>query len=175
MRKYSTGNNYVLGLKDDLSGYVWLMMAIKCESMIVSTAIQNWICTFTVVDFWVSDQGSHFKNQFVHELSTKLKINHHFVVAYSPWANGTVERVVREIRRAATALLSEFRLAPHDGESIIRLIQRIINESPVKRLGKNEDGTRSSPLQVMTGLRPSRNDFTFEMQKEAGVSEKWML
>ncbi len=52
------------------------------------------------------------------------------------------------------------------------LIQRIINESPVKRLGKNEDGTTRSPLQVMTGLRPSRNDFTFEMQKEDGVPRK---
>ncbi len=73
---------------------------------------------------------------------------------------------------SSDVLISEFRLAPQDWESIMPLIQRIINESPVKRLGKNEDGTARSPLQVMTGLRPSRNEFTFEMQKEVGVPHK---
>jgi len=169
-----SGVKYVLVLKDDLSGYVWLKPCISCDGENVRKSIMDWISTFTVMDYWISDQGSHFKNKVAEKLSEDLKINHHFVTAYSPWANGTVERVMREIRRAATALLSEFKLAAQDWDLTTNLIQRILNESPLARLGKNEDGSCRTPLQVMVGMRPHRTFFKTEIgdSKESVTIEK---
>jgi hypothetical protein len=45
-------------------------------------------------------------------LQDALRADHHFTTAYTPWANGTVERVGREVLRATRALLSEYRTAP---------------------------------------------------------------
>jgi len=122
------------------------------------------------MDWWCSDQGSHFKNSVVKELSRVHGIRHHFTTAYSPWANGTVERVMREIKRACAVLLGEFKLAPQDWPSVIYMVQTILNSAPLKRLGKNEDGTMRTPLQVMTGLRPSRN--LIELPLSEGVITK---
>ena len=84
-------------------------------------------------------------------------IKHQFITAYSPWANGTVERCCREVLRTIRALLSELKLAPQDWPKIINMVQVVLNESPVARLGMNEDNTCRTPLQVMTGIRPTRD------------------
>ncbi|OWZ16901.1 hypothetical protein PHMEG_0009234 [Phytophthora megakarya] len=52
-------------------------------------------CELVVVG--VSDNGSHFKNEVVAELSRKLKTQQQFTLAYSPRINGSVERVNRDI------------------------------------------------------------------------------
>ncbi|OWZ18144.1 Retrotransposon protein [Phytophthora megakarya] len=40
-------------------------------------------------------QGPHFKNAVIETLTRSLGAQHHFVTAYCPWANGTVEVVSR--------------------------------------------------------------------------------
>ena len=59
---------------------------------------------------WVSDQGSHFKNEVMLTLQRELHTRHHFTSAYHPQSNGTVEVVCREVIRALRALLSEYQL-----------------------------------------------------------------
>lgn len=71
-------------------------------------AIATWIATFRVMDWFVSDQGLHFKNDLFRLLASELKISHHFTTGYSPWANGTIELVCREVMRACKALLHWF-------------------------------------------------------------------
>lgn len=151
------GNRYVLILRDGFSSYTWLCMAKTADAETVAENIAKWIETFSTMEVWVSDQGSHFKNLVMDELAMKHHIRHHFTVAYSPWSNGAIERCCREVLRATTALLSEMRLAPQDWPDIIQVIQKVINESPVERLGKRADGIYRSPLEVMTGIMPSRS------------------
>ncbi|OWY99499.1 hypothetical protein PHMEG_00029487 [Phytophthora megakarya] len=79
------GTSYVLVLKDDMTGFVEL------------------------VD-WVSDQGSHFTSEVIQKLCYLLGAQHHFVTAYSPSANGSVEVVNRLVFRSLEALLSELKL-----------------------------------------------------------------
>ena len=38
-----------------------------------------------------------------------LKVDHRFAVAYTPWSNGTCERMVRQVVRALKSILSEQR------------------------------------------------------------------
>lgn len=93
------------------------------------------------------------------QLAEDYSIEHKLTVAYSPKVNGTVENCMRHMRSACTALLSEFRLGPQDGPLVIDIIMSALNEAPLQRLGTRRDGTFSTPLEFMTGLRPSRNVF----------------
>jgi hypothetical protein len=59
----STQKLYILLLKDDLSGYLWLVPCSKADAVTTVDALVDWFTTFGVVRTWVSDQGAHFKNQ----------------------------------------------------------------------------------------------------------------
>ncbi len=56
--------------------------------------LRDWIRTFTTMKYWVSDQGSQFlKNVVMKKLAQEHNIRDLFTVAYSPWVNGTVEKL----------------------------------------------------------------------------------
>lgn len=146
---------YILVLLDDFSGYKWLCPTSAANAEHAAKCIAKWIEVFTVMDVWVSDQGSHFKNSVMDILAESYGIRHHFTLTYSAWTNGTVERVNREVLRATRALMSEYRLAPKDWPDCVRIVQKTLDESPLERLGKSLDGATRSPLQVMTGIKPN--------------------
>ena len=129
------GKKYVLVLRDDLSSYVWLWPADAATSECAVDALKMWIGSFGSMEWLVSDQGSHFKNEILQDLANVFRIGHHFTTAYSPWANGSVERVCREVIRACQALLGEWRLAPMDWPAVSECVQSVLNQSPLKRLG----------------------------------------
>jgi len=112
------------------------------------------------MDWLISDQGSHFKNSLVEGLTKELQMKHHFSTAYSPWANGSVERVCRELLRSCKTLLSEWRLAYRDWPAVTEAVQSILNHAPLKKLGlrdKSVPGVYRTPLEVFTGHRPVRH------------------
>ena len=150
---------YCLILKDDFSSYVWLFACSAATSEVAAESILSWVASFGAMEWLVSDQGSHFKNQLISQLSEELESRHHFTTAYTPWANGTVERVCREVIRTTRALWSEWRLSPKDWPSVIEIIQSILNDAPLKRLGKSLLGNGQqyrSPLEVFTGQPATR-------------------
>jgi hypothetical protein len=57
----TAGYNYLLILKDDLSGYLWLVPAKAADAETTAESLTSWFTTFGVVTTCVSDQGSHFK------------------------------------------------------------------------------------------------------------------
>lgn len=89
-------------------------------------------------------------------MAKAYQIRHYPTVAYSPWVNGTIERLNRDILSALRAMLGELKLAPQDWRIVIGSIQTVINESSEARLGKNDDGSTRSAFEVMTGIRPRR-------------------
>ena len=102
--------NYVLILKEDFSGF---------EELIPTTSSDH----FTVADSrapqtHVSDQGSHSVDKTLKEFNRILQAQHHFVTAYIPWANGTVEIVYRQLQSAMTSLLCDFRMQAKDWSSL---------------------------------------------------------
>lgn len=112
MMEASDDKKYELILKDDFSGYVRLVPAEAANAETVADALIDWFSTFGVVTRWVSDRGTHFKNELIRILCASTKSSHHFTLAYCPWSNGTVEVVCRELLRATKAILSELQL-PH--------------------------------------------------------------
>jgi len=113
---------YVLVVKDDLSGYCWLEPTSSADSTFACAVLARWNRTFTVPRYWVSDQGPHFINELMKELAAAHSIVHKPVVAYSPWVNGTVERLNRDILATMRAVLSELKLAPHDWAAVLPII-----------------------------------------------------
>ena len=140
------GNTYVLVLKDDHSSYVWLVPTSEATAETVATILIDWFAAFGVVQQWVSDRGSHFKNEVVRLLKEKTNSGHHFTLAYCPWSNDTVEVVCRELLRASRAILSEYQLPNKCWPSIMPVVQSALNNSILERLANR------CPLTAFTGL-----------------------
>ncbi|KAE8886173.1 hypothetical protein PF003_g29779 [Phytophthora fragariae] len=146
MIKDDHGTKYVLVLKDGMSGSVELVACVAATGDQVYISLLDWFKRYGIVHQWVSDQGAHFKNQLIEQLRVALGAHHHFTTAYTPWANGTVEVVNREVLKGVKALLSEKRLHVKDWTSVLPIIQAALNSMPADRLGG------VSPLTAFTAL-----------------------
>ena len=155
----SPGENgfvYTLILKDDHSGYCWFIPTKEADAATTASALIKWFAAFGVVSNWVSDRGSHFKNELIRILRESYRTSHHFTLAYCPWSNGTVEVVCRELLRATRALLSEFQLNQKCWPSVLPMVQSALNNSILERLGNlTPQGVftslpTSSPLSAVT-------------------------
>lgn len=150
---------YLLVIRDDLSSYVWLWPAAAAPSDAAAEALATWIAVFGSMEWLVSDQGPHFKCRLMRDLTEELKVGHHFTTAYSPWANGSIEHVCREVLRACKAVLHEFRFAQKDWPAVTECVQSVLNQSPLKRLGLRDPskaGVYCTPLEVFTSHLPTR-------------------
>lgn len=143
------GNTYCLVLKDDLSHFAELVACERADASNVVKALLAWASRFGMPRVWISDQGSHFKNEVMSAMAQHLKVDHEFVVAYSPWRNGTVERLNRDLLQVMRVLLREYRLADHQWDYLLPVVQANLNQTPVATLhGK-------CPMEVFTGHAPT--------------------
>lgn len=150
---------YILVIRDKLSGYVWLWPTSAATSEEAAHALATWTAAFGPMEWMVTDQGSHFHNTLITDLSLEQKVKHNFTVAYSPWANRTIERVCREALRSCKAILHEFLLAQRDLPAVVECIASFLNQSPLERLGLHESGNPGvyrTSLEVFTSHKPSR-------------------
>ena len=108
--KGRNGYMYILIIKDDLSSFLRLVPTKLADALTTADALISWFADFGIALTWVSDRGSHFKNDVIKRLSDETHSHHHFTLAYTPWSNGTVEVVCREVLRCMRALLSEWML-----------------------------------------------------------------
>ncbi len=155
---------YVLVLKDDFSGYVWLRPTTATTAEVTATHLFEWFSSFGIVEQWVSDRGSHFANELISKLRAKVKSEHHFTLAYCPWSNGTVEVVMRELLRALRALLSEYQMPLKLWPQILPVVQSVLNNTILDRLGKR------CPLTAFTSLPQSTPLLTIKRQ----VNKEWV-
>jgi hypothetical protein len=56
---------YILLLKDDLSGYLWLEPYRTADSAATVYLLMRWLAVFRVVLLWIADIESHLKNEVV--------------------------------------------------------------------------------------------------------------
>lgn len=113
-----TGDTYALVIKDDLSGYSWLCPTKSANAEHTSAMLPRCLRTFSAPKYWFSDQGSHFINELMRIMATYFNIVHKPTVAYSPCANGTVERLNRDVLSALRAILAELDLGPQDWPTV---------------------------------------------------------
>uniref|UniRef100_H3GL52 Integrase catalytic domain-containing protein n=1 Tax=Phytophthora ramorum TaxID=164328 RepID=H3GL52_PHYRM len=137
---------YVLVLKDELTHFCELVPADSAGSEVVVASILDWFKRFGLPESWESDNGSYFKAEVMARLCERLKANQSFVPVYTPWINGTVERINRDILQVLRAMILEFQLDTRNWLYLLPLIQANLNHSPVASLGNH------APIEVFTGL-----------------------
>ncbi|TYZ69491.1 hypothetical protein PybrP1_001835 [[Pythium] brassicae (nom. inval.)] len=140
---------YLLVLKDGLSHLCELVACSVPTAAVAAEAILDWHKRFGAPTVWVSDNGAHFKNAVMQELSVKLKARQEFVPAYTPWKNGTVERLNRDVLQVIRALLLEFKLDTKEWPFLLPLVQFNLNHTQVASLGDK------APVELFTGLQCS--------------------
>ena len=96
---------------------------------------------------WVSDTATHFKNRVIAQLSDALKVDHRFAVAYTPWSNGSCERMVGEVVRALKSNLSQQRKQVAEWVDVLPAAQWALNASFRERY-------RNTPYCVTFGRAP---------------------
>jgi transposase InsO family protein len=101
---------YLLLVKDDLSGYLWLVSCRTADAAANVDALMRWFAVLGVVLLWISDRGSHFKNELVRRVQNELKTKLHLTTANCPWSNGTIESACKQVIRAFRAVLAELRM-----------------------------------------------------------------
>ncbi|OWZ00333.1 hypothetical protein PHMEG_00028497, partial [Phytophthora megakarya] len=93
-----------------------------------------------------SDQGVHFLNQTVDYLCSRLKIERTFSPVYTPWLNGTVERVYRDLHQVPRVLLIFYGFDFHEWPYLLPVVQANINHTKMRSLADH------SLAELFTGL-----------------------
>ncbi|POM77453.1 Hypothetical protein PHPALM_5163 [Phytophthora palmivora] len=100
--------------------------------------------------------GITLQNNVIAELNRRLKGRQEFVLAYSPWKNGSVERVNGDILQVLKALALEFKVSVHVWSCLLPLVIKSVIHSPVASLANR------APIELFTGLPcPSTLDTLF--------------
>jgi transposase InsO family protein len=125
---------YLLVLKDDATHYCELVPCVTPTSAVTAEAILDWHSRFGSPRLWISDNGSHFKNDVVEDISRRLNANQNFSLAYSPWINGSVERLNRDIVQVLRAMCLEYKVDIKDWTYFVPVLQANLNHTPVPSL-----------------------------------------
>jgi hypothetical protein len=157
--------HYVLVLKDGFANYVKLYASMCATTEVAIASVIDWASIFGVPEVWISDQGSHFRNQVMNALKLRLRANHHFVTPRCAWANGGVERVNREVLRLLKTLLAEMNVPADEWADLLPLVQAVLNTTPsARRLAGR------TPHEVMFGTPPTHpldTVFGTDMEEDA--------
>lgn len=144
---------YVLVLKDLYSGMVELVPCKYASHIPVVEALAFWCGRYGTPKILQSDQGSHFKNKILEDLTRRMGIHHHFTFAYCPFSNGAIEIVNRSLKRVLRTAILEQNLKTSDWPYLLPMVMSVINGSKAERLGD------LAPRQVYMGL-PEYDPFT---------------
>ncbi|GMF33910.1 unnamed protein product [Phytophthora fragariaefolia] len=128
---------YLLVMKDDATHYCELVPCVVPTSTVTAQAIMDWHSRFGAPGLWISDNGSHFKNEVVKEVSKRLNAHQNFTLAYSPWINGSVERLNKDIIQVLRVLCLEYNVDIKDWTYFVPTLQTNPNHTPVPSLGNH--------------------------------------
>lgn len=152
--KAYSGKHYVLMLCDDYLNYRWLFACPETSHKHAIRAAIDW-CTSFGVPRLKSDCITHLDNDVLPLFAKWKRVPQHFTLPHSPWNNGGVERIVKELLRVFPAMVSELRLDHDDWPDLLPLVQSAIdNISSLQQAGE-------STITAMTGLAATPPISTF--------------
>lgn len=144
---------YFLSIKDNLSSYTWLYLCDSADGDAGTSVLGKLMACFGSMRWLVTDQSSHFIASLMTSLTKDARLSHHFIAPYCLCTNRTVERLCKEVLRISKTLLSEWKLPVIQCPSTVEAVQRVINQWPLKRLGKTSEGRTRCSMKIFTGLR----------------------
>jgi hypothetical protein len=120
---------YLLLLKDDLSGYLWPVPCRTADSAATVDALTRWFAVFGVVLLWISDRGSHYKNEVIRRVQKELKAKHQLTTENCPWSNCTIDSACKQVIRAFRAVLSKLKMIADKWPEVVNIVQSVLNNS----------------------------------------------
>ena len=91
-KESESSDRYLLVIKDGFSSLCELVAVPSTDAAPTVTALLRWIARYELMSTIITDGPTHFKNSLSKTLIKALRIKHHIVISYSPWANGGIER-----------------------------------------------------------------------------------
>ncbi|POM76542.1 Hypothetical protein PHPALM_6209 [Phytophthora palmivora] len=158
-------SKYLLALKDHATHYCELVVADTPDSIVVVEALLAWHSRFGIPPDWVSDYGTHFKNEVVTELSRRLRTQPTFTPAYGPWINGSIERINRDILQLVRTMILTYKISYKDWVYMVPMIQAILYHTTMLSLENRAPVELFTELQCPTPLRE------FYLTDKAGLQE----
>ena len=139
------GNTYILTLVDMFSKFVVAIPLANKDSLSVSDALFQVVCTYGVFDTLITDQGTEFTSKITQQLCSLLHVSHQFTPSFVHHCLGACERT--------HATLAE-RLTPYvqtdkkNWQDVLPAIIFSMNSTVNASLGY-------SPHEIVYGQRPS--------------------
>ena len=122
-----SGFRYILVIMDDLSNFVSMEPVEVCTAEATAASLLTWCNTLGVPRVWVRDTATHFRNAILTRLREALRVDNQFAVAYSPWSEGTCERVVKKVVRSLRSILLEQRRAVSEWVDVLPAVHWALN------------------------------------------------
>ncbi|KAH9106104.1 hypothetical protein LEN26_001487 [Aphanomyces euteiches] len=132
---FTIPGGYVHVIVDDASRFCQLTWHDGCKAVDAVESMQQWFATFGIVRNWMSDQGPHFKNEIMFELRRIYGAAHKFTPAYCPWVNGSVEVMMRSLRKTLRTMLTERKRDTNEAHILLPVVQHALNNTPSDTLG----------------------------------------
>ena len=140
------GHSYILVVVDVFTGFVMLRPLRTKDAETVAGALWEIMCTIGIPKVLQSDNGQEFKQQdIIDALNKRIGVQNRFITAYTPRANGKVERAVGAIKMT---LLKFLRGAIGYWPLYVPYVQYAYNQK-VKSI------TGSSPFALMFNRTPN--------------------
>ena len=130
---------------DVFSGFLFLKPLKRKEAVDIAQALWEITSVIGVPRVLQSDNGSEFKNQIIAALTRLQGIDHRFISAYNPRADGKVERSVKTVKDTVNKLVRGATCYWHLHLPFVQYA----NNSKVQAL------TGSSPFALMYGRVPN--------------------
>lgn len=146
LRQSTTGDNYVLMIRDDHSGYGWIYPIPNSMADQGAHALLYRCFAFRAPLSSMSDLPTHFNNKRLAIIAQRLRSKHHITAPYCSWSSGAVERFGKDMLRLCRAVISEHQLLYRSWPDIVPLIQSALKNAP------SPQRANLSPIQCFTEL-----------------------
>eukprot|EP00924_Labyrinthula_sp_SR-Ha-C_P015272 snap_masked-scaffold_9-processed-gene-13.44-mRNA-1 protein AED:0.63 eAED:0.63 QI:0/0/0/0.5/1/1/2/0/291 len=113
---FINSNGYILAIVDTCTRKVQLTFSKTPTAKGMAEGLERWRDSFGFESEFVivTDNGSHFSNMLLQQLTKSIGFEQYFAVAYSPWTNGETEVINATILKYLRSLLSQY--AMHESE-----------------------------------------------------------
>ncbi|GMF52155.1 unnamed protein product [Phytophthora fragariaefolia] len=135
--------------KNGLSHFCELFPCATPTAFVAAEALTMWYARYGMPATLLSDQGTHFRNETMKHLAARLKVELSFTPGFSPWLNGTVERLNKDVLQVFRALLMEYGLDQHEWPYLLPAVQANLNHTRFQSLAGH------APIEVCTALPAS--------------------
>ena len=128
---------HLLVIIDTFSRKTYLKHTLKEDARTAVEGLLEWHAHYVLADNFIviTDNGSHFANDFMKELTKKLRGRHDFAVPFAPWTNGSCENRNKTILRILRQLCSELTLTSRQWPDFLPLVMSVVNNLPIPSRG----------------------------------------